>query len=58
VIYPNSTPDFRILIKENGTQILQVRYVNITQGYKSTWKDVPVITENDKTDNANASSNL
>jgi hypothetical protein len=45
VIYPNSTPEFRFLVKENGVQVLQVRYINIAQGYISKWADVPLVKE-------------
>lgn len=55
MIYPNSTPEFRIFIRQDGTQSLQVRYVNITQNYVSAWKDVPTITEtqNDQSSQSN-----
>jgi hypothetical protein len=43
MLYPGATPEFRILKQPNGEQTLQVRYVNITQGYTSKWQDVPVI---------------
>ena len=43
MIYPNSTPEFRILKHPNGEQTLQLRYVNITQRYTGKWQDVPVI---------------
>lgn len=42
MIYPGSTPEFRILVKQDGTQELQVRYVNITQGYTGKWQAVTV----------------
>jgi len=42
LIYPNSTPDFRILVKEDGTQEFQVRYINIAQGYTGKWQTVKV----------------
>ena len=45
-MYPNSTPEFRLFEKSNGTQVLQIRYVNIAQGYIGTWQDVPVVKEN------------
>ena len=45
-IYPNSVPEFRILRKPDGTQRLQVRYVNTTVGYRGSWADVPVVDEN------------
>lgn len=41
-MYPNSTPEFRILIKEDKTQELQVRYINEVQGYKSKWENIKV----------------
>jgi hypothetical protein len=48
MIYPNSTPEFRIYKTINGDAILQVRYVNITQGYTSKWQAVPVVEEEQK----------
>jgi len=45
VIYPGSSPEFRILIKQDGTQVLQVRYINSTQGYTGKWMDVPFVKE-------------
>jgi hypothetical protein len=45
MLYPNSTPEFRIFIKQDSTQELQVRYVCEAQGYKSKWQAVPVINE-------------
>jgi hypothetical protein len=42
MIYPGATPEFRVL-KQNGEQTLQVRYINITQGYTSKWQNVPVV---------------
>jgi hypothetical protein len=32
-IYPNSTPEFRMLQKRNETMVMQVRYINAPQGY-------------------------
>lgn len=46
MIYPGSTPEFRVLVKADGSQVLQVRYVNLTQGYTGKWQDVPVVKEN------------
>lgn len=43
--YPGSTPEFRILKKLNGTQVLQVRYLNETQRYTSRWEEIPIIKE-------------
>jgi len=45
MIYPDSTPEFRILVKQDGTQEFQLRYVNITQGYTGKWQVVPVVKE-------------
>ena len=44
-VYPGSAPEFRILKKQNGESVLQVRYINEGQGYQSKWQDVPVIEE-------------
>jgi hypothetical protein len=56
--YPNATPEFRILIKNDEIQVLQIRFVNITQGYTGKWQDVPVVKENDANNNSNASSHI
>ena len=42
MIYPGSTPEFRIVINPDGSQLFQVRYVNSAQGYVGKWQDVPV----------------
>ena len=47
MIYPNSTPEFRVLIKQDGTQEFQIRYVNISHGYTSKWQAVKVEYECD-----------
>jgi len=44
-LYPGSTPEFRILEKQDGTRTLQVRYLNDVSGYKSQWLDVPIIKD-------------
>jgi hypothetical protein len=41
-MYPNSTPEFRILIKEDKTQEFQVRYINMHQGYVGKWENIKV----------------
>jgi len=46
--YPNSTPEFRMLKKQNGDAVLQVRYINEAQSYTSKWQDVPVVEEEQK----------
>jgi hypothetical protein len=45
MIYPNSTPEFRIYKTINGDAILQVRYICEAQGYKSKWQAIPVVEE-------------
>jgi len=45
MVYPGATPEFRILVKLDGTQVLQMRHINITQGYTGKWQDVPVVKE-------------
>ena len=50
MLYPGSTPEFRVYKTLSGDAILQVRYVNIAQGYTSKWQDVPVINEKEKND--------
>ena len=47
MIYPGSSPEFRILVKENNEQELQVRYVNITQKYVGKWAAVPKVLEHE-----------
>lgn len=39
-IYPNSTPEFRMFKKEDGTTTMQVRYINRPMGYVGKWMDV------------------
>jgi len=45
MVYPGATPEFRILIKADETQVLQLRHVNISHGYTGKWQDVPVVLE-------------
>jgi hypothetical protein len=45
MIYPDSVPEFRVLVKADGVQSLQVRYINSVQGYTGKWQDVPVVQE-------------
>ena len=47
-IYPNSTPEFRMFQKANGTMEMQVRYINTMQGYTGKW--TPVKTEKENKD--------
>jgi hypothetical protein len=44
-IYPNSVPEFRILQHRDGTQQLQIRYVNTVVGYTGKWTAVPIVEE-------------
>jgi hypothetical protein len=46
MLYPGSTPEFRIYKTLSGDAVLQVRYVNIAQGYTGKWQDIPVVNEN------------
>jgi hypothetical protein len=57
-IYPNSTPEFRMLQKEEGTIAMQVRYINASAGYTGKWMDVKTEKENDKTSQTETSSHL
>ena len=45
--YPGSSPEFRVLVKAGGAQVLQVRYVHSGMGYTGKWQDIPVVKEND-----------
>jgi hypothetical protein len=58
VIYPGSSPEFRVLVKADGSKILQVRYVHGGMGYKSKWQDIPVVKENDTTSTSSTPSNV
>jgi hypothetical protein len=46
-MYPSATPEFRIFVKQDGTQEFQVRYINITQGYTGKWQAIKVEYEYD-----------
>lgn len=48
-IYPNSTPEFRMFQKENGTMEMQVRYINDVMNYTGLW--MPVKTEKEEKNN-------
>jgi hypothetical protein len=45
MLYPNSSPEFRIVVKQNGLEELQVRYINMAQGYTSKWMPVNTVQE-------------
>ena len=51
MIYPGSVPEFRVLVKADGAQVLQVRYINTPMGYTGKWQDVPVVQEISKEHN-------
>jgi len=46
-IYPNSSPEFRMFQKENGTMEMQVRYLNAPMNYIGKWMPVQTEKEND-----------
>jgi hypothetical protein len=45
MLYPNCTPEFRIVVMQDGVEELQVRYINMMQGYTSKWQKIPKIYE-------------
>ncbi len=49
-IYPNSTPEFRVFQKQDGTMEMQVRYRNDAVGYCSQWQPMAVEKEEIKND--------
>ena len=49
MVYPNSTPEFRIYKTLSGNVLFQVRYINEAQQYKSKWQTIPIVTEQEKT---------
>ena len=57
-IYPGSTPEFRTLLKENGTMVMQVRYINAPMGYTGKWMDMKTEKENGTTNSTNAPSHI
>ena len=52
MIYPNSTPEFRMFVKTDGTKEFQVRYINIAQGYTGKWQAVLVEYEDANSNSA------
>jgi len=46
-IYPNSTPEFRMFQKEDGTIEMQVRYINAVMNYTGLWVPVQIEKKND-----------
>jgi hypothetical protein len=57
-IYPNSTPEFRMIHKADGTMAMQVRYINAPMGYTGKWMDVKTETENDTTSRSSTPSHV
>jgi len=45
MLYPGATPEFRILVKQDGAQEFQVRYINAAQYYVGKWQAVPIVKE-------------
>jgi len=45
-IYPNSTPEFRMFQKADGTMEMQVRYINTQMNYIGKWMPVKMEQEN------------
>lgn len=46
-IYPNSSPEFKMVQKPDGTMEMQVRYLNKSMNYVGHW--MPVKTEKEET---------
>lgn len=57
-VYPNSTPEFRMAEKADGTMVMQLRYINASMGYIGKWMDVKTEKENDTTSQPNPPSHL
>ena len=57
-VYPNSTPEFRMVHKANGTTVMQVRYIHASAGYIGKWVDVQAEKENDAVNQPETSSHV
>ena len=57
-LYPNSTPEFRMFQKTDGTMVMQVRYICAPMGYTGKWFDVKTEKENDQTNQPVSSSHI
>jgi hypothetical protein len=57
-VYPNSSPEFRVFKKADGTMVTQVRYINAPMGYVGKWLDVKMEQENGQTNQPISSSHL
>lgn len=53
-IYPNSTPEFRMFQKADGTMEMQVRYINAPMNYTGKWMPVKTEQENDTNNSTQA----
>jgi hypothetical protein len=53
-IYPNSSPEFRHLQKNDGTVEMQIRYINQPMNYISKWMLIQTEKENDNTSQSKA----
>ena len=53
-IYPNSTPEFRMFQKADGTMEMQVRYLNAPMNYTGKWMPVKTEKENDNSSQSQA----
>lgn len=51
-IYPNSTPEFRMFQKTDGTMEMQVRYINTQMNYIGKWMPVKMEKENGQHSNS------
>jgi hypothetical protein len=47
-IYPNSSPEFRMFQKEDGTMEMQVRYLNAPMNYTGKWMPVNTVQEHNE----------
>jgi hypothetical protein len=50
-IYPNSSPEFRMFQKADGTIEMQVRYINAQMNYTGLWMPVKTEQENAQQEN-------
>ena len=57
-IYPNSSPEFRLAQKPDGTMVMQVRYINAPMGYTGKWMDVKTEKENGTSNFTKTSSHI
>jgi len=53
-IYPNSSPEFRMFQKADGTMEMQVRYLNAPMNYTGKWMPVKTEQENDTNNSTQA----